>query len=82
MVNEWNVQAKFSRAVRLKGDKGVVSLESQLDCIGGVTDAIIRQFINRFDGEMQQFTKFAKKLVDARRDDNIDRKEVRDAFAQ
>lgn len=80
MVNEWNVQAKFSRAVRLKGDKGIVSLEAQLDCVGGATDAIIRQFITRFEGEVQRFTQFSKKLVDVRYDGGPDvRKEVRDA---
>ena len=60
-VNKWNVRAKFSRAVQLKGDKSIVSLEAQLDCIGGVTDGIIRQFIERFDGELAQFSKFITK---------------------
>ncbi len=60
-VNKWNVRAKFSRAVKLKGDKESVSLEAQLDCIGGVTDGIIRQFIERFDGELAQFSKFITK---------------------
>lgn len=53
-VNGWNVKAKFSRAVLLKD--GEVSLENQIDCLGGVTDAIIRQFISRFDGEIKGFT--------------------------
>jgi hypothetical protein len=56
-VNDWNTRAKFSRAVQLK-EKQAVSLEAQLDCGGGVTDGIIRQFIERFDGELVQFTKF------------------------
>lgn len=60
-VNKWNVRAKFSRAVMLKGDKEIVSLESQLDCLGGVTDSIIRQFIERFDGELAQFKKYVTK---------------------
>lgn len=60
-INRWNVRAKFSRAVLLKGDKESLSLESQLDCLGGVTDAIIRQFITRFDGELKDFTKFLSK---------------------
>jgi hypothetical protein len=60
-VNKWNVRAKFSRAVVLKGDKETVSLEAQLDCLGGVSDSIIKQFIGRFDGELVQFSKFISK---------------------
>lgn len=60
-VNNWNVRAKFSRAVKLKGEKETVSLESQLDCLGGVSDGIIRQFVERFDGELTQFSKFLTK---------------------
>src|SRR4051794_25189351 len=61
-VNQWNVRAKFSRAVLLKGeDPPGLSLESQLDCVGGTSDAIIRQFILRFDGEIAQFVKFLSK---------------------
>lgn len=61
-VNRWNVKAKFSRAVLVKdGDKSSVSLENQLDCLGGVTDAIVRQFITRFDGEVKNFVQFVSK---------------------
>ena len=60
-VNKWNVRAKFSRAVQLTSGKQTVSLESQIDCVGGVTDGIIRQFIQRFDGELMQFSKFLSK---------------------
>ena len=61
-VNEWNVRAKFSRAVQVKaGGKANVSLESQLDCLGGVTDAIVRQFLTRFDNELAEFSKFLTK---------------------
>jgi hypothetical protein len=61
-VNKWNVRAKFSRAVLIPGDEKVtVSLEAQLDCVGGVTDAMVRQFIRRFDGELAQFSAYAKK---------------------
>jgi Putative bacterial sensory transduction regulator len=64
-VNEWNKQAKFSRLVLIEQkDKGGVktslSLESQLDCAGGVTDAVIKQYVNRFDEEAKKFAKFAK----------------------
>jgi hypothetical protein len=55
-VNQWNVGAKFSRAVLIKdGENSSVSLECQLDCLGGVTDAIIRRFITRFDAEAGRF---------------------------
>ncbi len=60
-VNQWNMRAKFSRAVQLAGEKDAVSLEAQLDCVGGVSDAIIRQFIERFDGELVQFAKYLSK---------------------
>lgn len=61
-VNQWNVRAKFSRAVLVKnGDKQSTSLESQIDCEGGVTDGMIRQFILRFDGEIKTFVQFLTK---------------------
>jgi hypothetical protein len=45
-VNRYNAQAKFSRLVAIEAEKGktTLSLESQLDCAGGVTDAVVRQF--------------------------------------
>ena len=60
-VNRWNSEAKFSRLVLIEQkDKTIVSLESQLDALGGVTDAMIRQYINRFDEEAKKFAKLAK----------------------
>ena len=60
-VNRWNADAKFSRLVVItEKDKTILSLESQLDCAGGVTDAIVRQYINRFDDEAKRFSKFLK----------------------
>jgi hypothetical protein len=60
-VNRWNADAKFSRLVLVETkDKIFVSLEAQLDCFGGVTDAVIKQYINRFDEEAKKFAKFAK----------------------
>ena len=61
-VNRWNAQAKFSRIVVIEAEKGktTLSLESQLDCAGGVTDAVVRQYINRFDEEAKKLAKFAK----------------------
>ena len=58
-VNQWNQRAKFSRAVLVKNNENEsISLEAQLDCIGGVTDGMVRQFINRFDSEITTFVKF------------------------
>ena len=61
-INEWNVRAKFSRAVLIKDrDKQSTSLESQIDCEGGVTDGMIRQFILRFDAETKTFVEYITK---------------------
>jgi hypothetical protein len=61
-VNGWNTRAKYSRAVLIKQDeRTTISLESQLDCLGGVTDAIVRQFIRRFGGEVKAFEKYISK---------------------
>src|SRR5262245_54478442 len=64
-VNGWNVKAKFTRCVLIPAgdDKKlpVVSLEAQLDCFGGVTEGMIRQFIGRFDGELKEFASFISK---------------------
>jgi hypothetical protein len=60
-INRWNADAKFSRLVLIEQkDKTTLSLEAQLDCLGGVTDAVIKQYINRFDDEAKKFAKFAK----------------------
>lgn len=60
-INRWNADAKFSRLVLIEQkDKTMLSLEAQLDCLGGVTDAVIKQYINRFDEEAKKFAKFAK----------------------
>ncbi len=61
-VNRWNAQAKFTRLVLIEQkEKTSLSLEAQLDCAGGVTDTVIRQYLNRFDEESKKFTKFAAK---------------------
>lgn len=61
-INGWNVRAKFSRAVQLKGGtRPATALEAQLDCEGGVTDGMIRQFILRFDGEIKNFVQYLTK---------------------
>src|SRR5260370_28692335 len=61
-INRWNQNARFSRAVLFKdGDGESTSLENQLDCRGGVTLGMVRQFIRRFEGEVQAFAKFLPK---------------------
>jgi len=61
LVNRWNMRAKFSRAVLVKEDAGAtISLEAQIDCNLGVTEGMIRQFVRRFDDEIQVFAKFLK----------------------
>ncbi|HZZ77630.1 MAG TPA: YbjN domain-containing protein [Gemmataceae bacterium] len=62
-VNRWNAEAKFSRLVRLeqKDKNPTLSLEYQLDCSGGVAEATIRQYVNRFDEEARKFVKFMAK---------------------
>ena len=65
-VNAWNVKAKFTRCVLIPGDKdkkavASISLEAQLDCSGGATEGMVRQFITRFDGELKEFAKFISK---------------------
>ncbi len=57
-LNRWNTSTRFARAVLLK-DK--VSLEMQLDCFAGTSDAIITQYLHRFFNELDQFVKFVNK---------------------
>jgi hypothetical protein len=60
-LNRWNQRTKFTRAVLVAEDEGdSTSLEVQLDCTGGITEGMIRQFLRRFDGEVQSFAKFLK----------------------
>jgi hypothetical protein len=61
-VNRWNMRAKFSRAVLVKEEAGAtISLEAQIDCTLGITLGMVRQFVRRFDDEIQAFAKFMKK---------------------
>jgi hypothetical protein len=58
-INQWNVRAKFSRAVlNREGERETSLVEAQLDCRGGVTAGIIRQFLERFDNEVRDFDRF------------------------
>lgn len=57
-INAWNVRAKFSRGVLYAGAKPYAAIESNLDCVGGVTAGAIKQFIQRFESEISTFDKF------------------------
>ena len=68
-VNEWNKKAKFSRAVFQKDAKAeFVTLESNLDLIGGVTEGAFRQYISNFDEELKLFARY---LGNAANDDRV-----------
>jgi hypothetical protein len=59
-VNEWNTKAKFTRATLQRDTKGVfVTLESNLDLIGGVTEGGLRQFFANFEDDARLFAKFS-----------------------
>lgn len=61
-VNQWNADARYTRCVLLENDaKSSVSLEMQLDCLNGVTEGMVRQFLIRFGGELKEFQKFGAK---------------------
>lgn len=60
-INKYNIDNKFIRAVYYKTDKGEhVALESNLDCVGGVSESIIRYFINEFNGDVKKFAKYVQ----------------------
>jgi hypothetical protein len=60
-INTWNVRAKFSRAVLYReGGSDTSLVEAQLDCRGGMTAGIVRQFLKRFDNEVSDFSSFLK----------------------
>ncbi|MBM4072871.1 MAG: YbjN domain-containing protein [Planctomycetes bacterium] len=64
-VNRWNRKTLSSRAVLFTGDKQTSTyLECQLDCQGGVTDGMIRRFIQRFEIDAAAFAKFLGKQED------------------
>jgi Putative bacterial sensory transduction regulator len=61
-LNQWNVNAKFSRALLDRvGDREYSIVEWQLDAAGGVTKNMIRQFIARFEDEVVRFDQFLSK---------------------
>ncbi len=59
-VNQYNVNRPFIRCVAYKVDgKEYTSLEANLDCVGGVSDSILRHFLRTFDEEVKEFSKYA-----------------------
>jgi Putative bacterial sensory transduction regulator len=64
-VNKYNSGRKFIRAVLYQPDRGkkYTALEANLDCVGGVSDNVIRYFIGTFDGELNEFAKFIAKVT-------------------
>lgn len=60
-ANEYNLRRKFIRCVAYNvNGKEFTSLESNLDCVGGVSDSIVRNFIRAFDEEVQEFAKYVQ----------------------
>lgn len=58
-VNDWNIKAKFSRATLQKDARGLfITLESNLDLLGGVTEGTLKQFVLSFDDEVRLFAKY------------------------
>ncbi len=62
-VNKYNTERKFVRAVLYQPANGdaYATLESSLDCQGGVTEGIVRYFIRTFPDEMREFEEYLKK---------------------
>jgi hypothetical protein len=54
-LNQWNLKRHYIRAVLYGGTTPYVALESNLDCIGGTSESIIRYFITTFDVEVRDF---------------------------
>jgi hypothetical protein len=64
-VNDWNIKAKFSRATLQRDARGpFVTLESNLDLLGGVTEGTLKQFVLSFEDEVRLFAKYAGSAVD------------------
>jgi hypothetical protein len=60
-INRYNVDSKFLRAVAYAATKDVApytALESNLDCVGGVTEEIVRAFIANFPGDAKHFANY------------------------
>jgi hypothetical protein len=62
-ANRYNLNRKFVRVVNYKGkDVEYTSLEINLDCEGGVTEGMIRNWILSFGEDARHFSEYAKKL--------------------
>ncbi|MBI3408810.1 MAG: YbjN domain-containing protein [Planctomycetes bacterium] len=60
-LNKYNTDNKFIRAVHYKTDNSQhVALESNLDCVGGVTESIIQYFIKAFSDDVKKFSKYVQ----------------------
>jgi Putative bacterial sensory transduction regulator len=60
-INQWNINAKFTRAVLDRvNDREYAIVEYQLDVRGGVTDNMLKQFIKRFDNDVAAFDQFLR----------------------
>jgi Putative bacterial sensory transduction regulator len=61
IINKWNIDAKFSRAVLDRvNDKDLAIVEYQIDVNGGATESMLKQFITRFDNEVARFDQFLR----------------------
>ena len=62
-ANRYNLSRKFMRVVNYKGkDVEYTALECNLDCEAGVTEGMIRHWINSFGEDARLFADYAKKL--------------------
>lgn len=62
-VNGYNLNRKFIRVVNYKGkDVEYTALECNLDCEAGVTEGIVRHWINSFGDDARHFAEYTKKL--------------------
>ena len=61
-VNGFNLKRKFIRVVNFTGKTDYTSLECNLDCEAGVTEGMIRHWINAFGSDAQLFADFTKEL--------------------
>jgi hypothetical protein len=62
VVNEYNLNRKFIRAVNYKkDDMELTALESNLDCEPGITEGMVRHFVMSFAEDVRHFTDFIHK---------------------
>jgi hypothetical protein len=63
-LNKYNIDRKFVRAVyyNVKGNE-YTALESNLDCVAGVTDEMIRYFVTNFAADARHFSEYLGKQL-------------------